>query len=92
MAKYIGKGRKFLSSRFDEGSVVNWYVEQWNGGDVSGGWGCVKIRDCDRTVTLDFNIDSEADRKQRLKKLDTLIGELEKLRNCLERVEVGNGR
>lgn len=90
----LGRARKFLSSRFDEGSVVQWEVEQW-GKETDrnrGAWAFLKIRDCDRSVRLDFDIDSEKERKQRLKKLDTLINELNKLRECLLEAEVGDGK
>ena len=92
MAKTIGKCRKFLSNRFDEGSTVQWEVEPWAHEESCGCWAYLKIRDCDRSVRLEFDIDSEKERKQRLKKLDTLITELEKMRDCLEQAEVGNGR
>lgn len=95
MAKSVlGRARKFLSSRFDEGSIVQWEVEQWGEetGRRRGAWAFLKIRDCDRSVRLDFDIDSEKERKQRLKKLDSLIHELFELRQRLLEAEVGDGK
>ena len=87
MARIIGRNRKFISSRFDEGSTVTWEVEQWNNSEhvCAGVWSFVKIRDCDRSICLDFNYDNAREKKQRLKKLDTLIGELQRMRECLEK-------
>lgn len=89
--KVLGKGRKFLSSDFNEGSTITWYAGTWDYGsnkqhsDIDA---YVKIRDCDRTIRLEFDVESEKQRKQRLKKLDTLIGELSKLRQCIVDGEV----
>lgn len=84
--KTLGKGRKFLSSDFNEGSTITWYVGEWAYGVDSQHTDMdayVKIRDCDRSIRLDFDVDSEKQRKQRLKKLDNLITELTKMRECI---------
>lgn len=89
--KVIGRGRKFLSSRFDEGGSICWEVTQdtWKKSkDISG---FLTLRDCSRSITLEFSVMTEKQRKQRLKKLDTLIVELEKMRDCLEKGEVKSG-
>lgn len=93
--KVIGRGRKFLSSIFHEGGSVCWEVTQdtWQSDskkrkDIGG---FLTIRDCSRSITLEFNVMTEKERKQRLKKLDTLVSELVKMRECLVKGEVKNG-
>lgn len=85
----IGQGRKFLSSRQSEGSSVSWNVKgySYESGriDIDAE---LQIRDCSRSIQLEFGICSEKDRTQRLKKLDNLIGELEKMRECLVKAEL----
>jgi hypothetical protein len=55
------------------------------------GKGCfatVKIADCSRNISLDFDADTKNMRRSRLKKLDVIIGELQHLRDLIEKMEV----
>ena len=87
--KILGQGRKFLSSRIDEGSTIYWQVRRVQYGEGSSFLDAdVTIRDCSRQIVLGFGIHDEKDRKQRLRKMDNLIGELQKMRKCLEEGEL----
>jgi hypothetical protein len=54
----------------------------------NGCWAVVKVSDCNRTATLEFGIDSEKEKKSRLKKIDTLVAELQAFRAKLESTKV----
>lgn len=87
--KILGQGRKFLSSRIAEGSTIYWQVQRIQYGDNRPFLDAdVTIRDCSRQIILEFGVHDEKDRKQRLKKMDNLIGELQKMRKCLEEGEL----
>ena len=86
--KILGQGRKFLSSRIHEGSTIYWQVQSIQCGENRPFLDAdVTIRDCSRQIILEFSVHNEEDRKQRLMKMDTLIGELQKMRKCLEEGE-----
>lgn len=93
-SKALGWGRKFLSTSFHEGSVVRWAVDQEVFENQRTKKACrscsafLEIRDCTRTVCLDFYFCTERERKQRVKKITKLIDELVKMRDCLEKVDV----
>ena len=92
--KTLGWGRKFLSNHFHEGSVVRWCVDQDVFEHHKTKKPCrscsafLEIRDCTRTISLDFYFSTERERKQRVKKITKLIDELVKMRDCLEKVDV----
>lgn len=74
----INKGGKvFLTSDPDQDSSVTWNVgiDHFSANDVDL-FSMLKIRDCHKLVSLEFNCSSPSKGKQRLDKLDTLINEL----------------
>lgn len=85
-------GKKFLNNDYDEGGSIHWYAERssWKEDDKSHTRvsSYLNIRDCSSSIDLDFSYYPDGrgrrDLKKRLKKLDTLITELQKLRQALE--------
>lgn len=92
--KTLGRDKRWLSSRFDEGGAIRWEIEQYtftNDKGVKkdkGNWGFLEFRDCSRLVSLDFHCNTKRDKVSRLKKLDTIITSLTKMRDALEKVDV----
>ena len=92
--KILGRGKRWLSNRFNEGGAIRWEIEQYNFTndkgveEGKGNWGFLEFRDCSRLVSLDFHCDTKRDKVSRLKKLDTVITELTKMRDALEKVDV----
>lgn len=92
--KILGRGKRWLSNRFNEGGAIRWEIEQYvftnakGKPEGKGNWGYLEFRDCSRLVSLDFHCNSKRDKKARLKKIDTIITELNKMREALEKVDV----
>lgn len=92
------QSKKFLSPEPDEGSSCSWYVKQrsWEDEDEETGEskvsryfdGDLTLRDCYKTICLDFSFHNPKDKKRRLKKLDNLIKSLQKFRDALEDAEL----
>lgn len=71
-----GYYRTFLNKKKGLASVEYGFTK-WNTEAVEA---CFTIRDCTRTITLDFNINGKQDLKDRLDKVDKLIESLEKFK------------
>jgi hypothetical protein len=77
--------RRYLSPiSVDEGSDIRVSASQLNRSSDA----YVIIRDCSRSVTLGFYFDDEKSKKKRMSKINTLIAELSKLRDWMQKVEV----
>ena len=78
------RGKTFLSESHDEGGSVSWSVntqaEIWHEARVEAS---VYLRDCDKQICLDFDCNEFKHIDKRLAKLDTLMVELNKMREAL---------
>jgi hypothetical protein len=75
---YKAKGKTFLTDHPEEFGSVSWYVRinpHWMSGDkfIASE---LRLSDCSKDITLDFNCNTPSETKKRMDKLDTLISEL----------------
>lgn len=63
MDKY---NRKFIDSNKNTTAFIMYSIEEPY-------YSYIKLSDCERVITLNFNYNSDRERKKRLKKLDTII-------------------
>ena len=90
------RSRKFLNPRFGLASIqISAHMTQNDGKDREGKpyryhylSASVTIRDCSETARLEFDAGDEKSRKERLKKVDLLISELQKLREVIDSTEM----
>ncbi|QDP48788.1 MAG: hypothetical protein Unbinned5081contig1000_37 [Prokaryotic dsDNA virus sp.] len=92
MASKVNK--RFLSRDPDEYGSVAWDVTKefrYNGKQKRVPFFDANLRlsDCYRTITLDFCFGNSKRRKARIKKLATLIAELEKMKKAMEEADLG---
>ena len=91
----LRRNKTFLNDSHDEGGSVNWYVQT----DKYVGTGyeficgnCtldaeLKISDCSNIINLNFDCEKVEHIPKRIKKLETLINELQDMKSALEEVE-----
>lgn len=87
MARYVSK--EFLSPCADETGSIVCQIETPLVTQISeytvrdGGWmhASVKVSDCSKTVTLDFDCSSDSAYEKRVAKLDKMIEELQNMRH-----------
>lgn len=78
--------KKYLTpSNVDEGSDIRIYanLDEYRAVDS---W--IQLRDCNKSICLGFYFSNEKKKKERLVKINTLINELTKLRDWIEKVEI----
>lgn len=78
------KNRRWLNTEKDMTAFIMCRVERLNfrgGEEVVGD---IKIADCSKIVNLDIEGQNKKRRNQTIKKIDTLIEELTKVRNIIE--------
>ena len=84
-----GRGRKeFIAAKPDEDGSISWsvdYCPNRSYGDTVESY--IKIRDCTRTVTLEFSIYENDSYEDRLLKVDNLIDSLQAFRGALAATE-----
>lgn len=84
---YTRTDKRFLSEVADEYSSVGWNVgvENWGGSSKSVIESSLRVADCSRSVTIEFDIYDETDSvSQRIKKVDELVRSLLLFRDALE--------
>ncbi len=80
------KSKRYLTpSSIDEGSDIRVYASLDEYRSVDS-W--VQLRDCNRSVCLGFYFSNEKKKRERLVKINTLINELTRLRDWIEKVEI----
>jgi len=77
------KNKRFLSDDEHETGSICWYIEKNEDADFLTVNSSVKIYDCNRSVSLDFDCLDLEDIEGRVAKVDVLIEELTKLRGAL---------
>jgi len=89
--KTLYSSRKWLNTDKSKTSFVSTNVEKviWDlpKGRTSDIWGSAKIADCDRVITLECDVrgsNRKKDAKATFRKIDTLIDELQNLRDAIE--------
>lgn len=70
----------FLSDKPDEGGSLHWYVSDNSCEKSADVTSSMFIRDCARTIELDFGTYTRSNVKDRLVKIDTMIDELYKFK------------
>jgi len=75
------QGGRFVSESMVEGGAVRWVVR-------SSGYAELWVHDCYRAVNLEFDFWTKQQRRTRIKKIDRMISELQKMRNAMEETEV----
>ena len=82
------RNKAFLNDNHEEFGYVAWYVKPYKcsltGEEDGDYYSHVTIADCSQTITLDFNFENKHQLYKRIKKLDTLIDELMKMRLVLD--------
>lgn len=89
IAKY--RTRKFINRRFGLAAIqINAHFNEYTDKDKNGDpytyqylSAAVTLSDCSQSIRLEFDASDEKQRKERIEKLDTIIGELQKLREVV---------
>lgn len=85
----IKRGKKFLNNSHEEHGSVSWHVTTGKDMDFyqSTCGGELRIADCYKVITLDFDCEKVSHVDKRIAKLDVLIQELQEMRAALEGVK-----
>lgn len=86
----IVKNKRFLSEdRHDETGSITYFVEKGTE-NYSVIQSTVKIYDCNRSISLDFDCYDYQEIDERLNKIDVLVEELTKVRDALASCKKGS--
>lgn len=80
---FVESGKTFLSAMPGEGGSIRWCNEVGEG-PVATVDGAFQITDCNKTVYLNFYVQSEDEFKDRMKKISSLIKEAERFQKSLK--------